>query len=453
MAKEKRMTRDGRYVLRPGEYERTKKRGFEYKYRDEFGHQHTLGAMTLQELREKEKSISRDKTDGIRTSTLRSTVNDFYKVWKHNSRGLKDNTYSNYCWMYDTFVSQTIGKTAVKDLKESDVTEFYNDLMDKGIAVNTLDSIQTILHQVVEVAFRDDAVRRNVTDHALKKIKQQNPREKKKALTPEELTRFREVIKGSPWYPVFEIMSWTGMRVGEVTGLTWDDIDYENNIIHINKTLTYYKDNDSGTMVRAINSTKTPASFRDLPMNAHIIEALAYQKEHCPKCTEVVDGVSDFIFGTRFHGCQHQGTLNKAIRRISKEANGRKDADILLPYFSCHTLRRTYATNLARAGVSIPVTMALMGHTDYATTVSVYTDVQRDMKAAGDEKLRAWMSGQNIGVGSEHDEYEDLRMMAGKYTELTEKQIALESAGLRRPIPREQLDNFGVFILSEQSEQ
>ena len=67
VAQEKRKTRDGRYVLRPGEYERTKKKGFEFKYRDEYGHQHTIGAMTIQELREKERIIRRDKDDGIST--------------------------------------------------------------------------------------------------------------------------------------------------------------------------------------------------------------------------------------------------------------------------------------------------------------------------------------------------------------------------------------------------
>lgn len=451
MAKEKRMTRDGRYVLRPGEYERTKKKGFEFKYRDEFGHQHTLGALTLQELREREKSITKDKIDGIRTSTQRTTVNDFYSLWKHSSRGLKSNTYSNYTWMYDTFVSQTIGKIAVKDLRESDVTAFYNDLLDKGIAVNTLDSIQTILHQVVDTAFRDDAVRRNVTDNALKKIKSQNPREKKKALTPEELTRFREVIKGTVWFPVFTVMSWTGMRCGEICGLMWDDIDHEQRVIHVRRTLVYYKDSETGRMRKTLNTTKTPASFRDLPLNAHIVQALQYQREHCPACTERVDGVGGFIFGTRFHDTQHQGTLNRAIRRIVKEANGQKGAAVLIPYFSCHTLRRTYATNLARAGVSIPVTMALMGHTDYETTVSVYTDVQKDMKAAGDAQLRAWLAGDLVADKPEQkQELAELRTMATDSVTIAEQQKQMEEAGLRRPLTKEHLDAFGAFLPSEQ---
>lgn len=56
--------------------------------------------------------------------------------------------------------------------------------------------------------------------------------------------------------------------------------------------------------------------------------------------------------------------------------------------------------------------MSLMGHTDCETTVSDYTDVQADMKAKGDAQLQAWLMGQNVGTGSEHDEYEELRKMA-----------------------------------------
>ena len=425
MAKETRKTKDGRYVLRTGEYERTKKKGFEYKYRDEFGHQHTIGAMTLKELREKEKAVTKDKADGISTSRQRQTLNDFYVLWKHQKRGLKANTFSNYTWMYDTFVSQTLGRMKVMDIRESDVVEFYNTLYDKGLAVTTLDNVQTVLHQVFQLAVRDDAVRRNVTDNALKELKKSNPREKKKALTPDELRRFREVIAGTVWYPVFTTMSWTGMRVGEAAGLTWDDIDYDAGVIHIQRTLVYYKDQTTGKMERRLNTTKTPASFRDVPLNRHIIEALDYQRQNCPPCMANVDGVSGFIFSTRFKDTQSQQTLNRALKRIIKEANSEKDAPVLLPEFSCHTLRRTHATNLARAGVNQAVTMALLGHTDLATTISVYTDVQKDMAAQGDEQLRAWLNGQSVAKNSyERDEFDELRHMADEA--VSTKKTAME---------------------------
>lgn len=447
MAKETRKTRDGRYVLRAGEYERKNKKGFDFKYRDAFGHQHTIGALTLQELREKEKAITRDKIDGISVGKQRQTVNDFYYLWKHQKRGLKANTFSNYIWMYDTFVSQTLGKRKIMDVKESDITEFYNDMYDRGYAVSTIDAVQTVLHQVFQLAVRDDAIRRNVTEHALKEMKQQNPRKKKKALTPEELTRFREVIADTVWYPVFTVMSWTGMRVGEVAGLKWDDIDLEENVIHIRRTLVYYKDETTGKMERRLNTTKTPASFRDLPLNQQIIDALKYQKEKCKPCTATVSGETGFVFSTRFYETQSQQTLNRALHRIVKDANDAKDAPVLIPYFSCHTLRRTHATNLARAGVNQAVTMYLMGHNDISTTIEIYTDVQKDMAAKGDSQLRAWLNGQNV-MDTQHEEFEELRHMAQEA--VVARKVEEQIAAINEAEGASDADVTVTFQLSEQ---
>lgn len=448
MAKETRKTKDGRYVLRPGEYERKEKKGFDYVWRDKYGHQHKIGALTLQELRQREREIQRDELDGLHTSRQRNTLNDFYDLWKTQKRGLKQNTYSNYVWMYETFVSQTLGKKRIMDIKESDVVAFYNDLYDKGIAVNTLDNIQTVLHQVFHVAVKDDAIRRNVSDGALRELKSANPREKKKALTPEELERFREVIADSVWYPVFTVMSWTGMRVGEVAGLTWDDIDYKSGIIHVQRTLVYYKDQESGKMERRLNTTKTPASFRELPLNEHIIKALQYQKEKCLPCTAEIDGVSGFVFSTRFKDTQSQQTLNRAIKRIVHDANSEKDAAVLLPDFSCHTLRHTYATNLARAGVNQAITMYLMGHTDISTTVEVYTDVQKDMAARGDEQLRAWLSGKSTAeTDSQRHEYDELRNMASEIIRVANvAREELQETGVVKAHHVEQMAKLGITM-------
>lgn len=388
----KRKTKDG-HVLRPNEYERKGKRGFEFKYRDEYGHQHTLGALTLQELREKERAIQRDISDGINIAKQQTTLNDFYKLWKSQKRGLKPNTFANYIYMYEKFIANTIGNIRIAELKQSDIIGLYINLYDKGIQVNTIDSLQTVLHQVIDKALHNDAVRRNVSDGALKELKQAHPREKKKALTIEEQKRFQSVIRETEWFPIFTIMIYTGMRVGEITGLTWDDIDEAERIIHVRRTLVYYKDQTTGRMERRINNGKTPAAFRDLPMNDAIRDALQYQKEHGTKCHTIVDGIDGFIFATRFGDAHGQHTLNKALKRIVKNANDEKDAPIALPYITCHTLRRTYATNLVRAGLNIAVVMYLMGHSDTETTITIYTDVQKDMATAGDEKLQEWLSG------------------------------------------------------------
>ena len=159
-----RKTSDGRYVLKTGEYERKgKQKGFMFKWRDAYGVQCSVSALTLAELREKEKEVKIGKLEGKVASQQRKTVNDFYNIWYNAKRRtkIKPNVLSNYVYMYDRFVAKSfIGRKEIKNLKKSDVVRFYGDLIEKkGLAVSTVDNgVHTVLHQVIQVAVDDDGV-------------------------------------------------------------------------------------------------------------------------------------------------------------------------------------------------------------------------------------------------------------------------------------------------------
>ena len=102
-------------------------------------------------------------------------------------------------------------------------------------------------------------------------------------------------------------------------------------------------------------------------------------------CQQSVDMYTDFIFVNRFGHVQHQGTLNKAIKRIVRDCNyevleKNPDAKVLLPPFSCHTLRHTFTTRLCEAGVNVKVIQDTLGHADISTTLNIYADVTKDAK-------------------------------------------------------------------------
>ena len=120
----------------------------------------------------------------------------------------------------------------------------------------------------------------------------------------------------------------------------------------------------------------------DYVRNAFELEK-QYQTEAGVESTAVVDGYQGFIFVNRFGNVQHQGTLNKAIYRIIRDCNAKQvesGKELLLPHFSCHSLRHTFATRMCEKGVNIKVIQDVMGHTDIATTMNIYTDATRDMK-------------------------------------------------------------------------
>lgn len=101
-------------------------------------------------------------------------------------------------------------------------------------------------------------------------------------------------------------------------------------------------------------------------------------------CKSVIDGYTDFIFVNRFGTVQHQGTLNKALRRIIRDCNDaqllKEKNPVLLPSFSCHSLRHTFTTRLVEAGVNLKVEQDTLGHKDFSTTMDIYTDVTRELK-------------------------------------------------------------------------
>lgn len=408
----KRKDNKGR-VLKEGEQQRPNGT-YAFRWRDRRGHRHAVYAKTLAELREQETNVLRDTLDGIKPEYRKITINDLFEMWKRDKRGLKDNTFQNYCYMYNQFVSPDFGKTRVLDLKRSDVRAFYNLLTDeRHLKTSTVDSIHTVLHQVLDFGVQDDYLRYNPSDNALKELKKAHNAdgEKRKALTRGEQDLFEEFLSNSEeyrhWKPLFTVMMWTGLRVGELTGLRWEDINLDKGTITVDHTLVYYTRRSDGrsTSGFAINTPKTQAGKRIIPMVPKVREAFQEernrQNSYDLHCTTSIDGFGDFVFINRFGGVQHQGTLNKALRRIIRDCNyavmdkwekngGKGDVPLTLPRFSCHTLRHTFTTRMCEAGVNLKAIQDILGHADVKTTLDIYTDATDELKARAIEDLAAF---------------------------------------------------------------
>ena len=394
-----------RVVLRSGEVQRANG-SYQYSWMDGSVKRRYVHAKTLEELRIKEEQIAKDKSDGIKTEARYTTLKEMFDLWKTLKRGLKDNTFQNYVYLYDTFTRYVIGDKLVTKLKKSDVKTYYIYLADeRGLKASTIDGVHTVLHQVLDMAVDDNYIRNNPSDRVLKELKQSYfaKTEKRMALTRAEQDLFLDFLKNSRiyshWYSVFAVMLGTGLRVGELTGLRWCDIDLENGVIDVNHTLIYYShrsaDSKQGCYFN-INTPKTAASNRQVPMLDFVKEAFIKEKEVQElldiKCEAVVDGYTDFIFINRFGNVQHQGTLNKAIRRIIRDCNDEQfqksdNPKVLLPHFSCHTLRHTFTTRMCEAGVNVKVIQDTLGHTDVSTTLNIYTDVTKELKRVEFEGL------------------------------------------------------------------
>ena len=393
------------YFIIRGEYQRTNGT-YAYRWTDGKGKRHEVYARDLDDLRAKEKEIDADTNEGLKVEARYVIINEMYDLWEQLKRGIKDNTFENYKYMYNTFVRPSFGKKRIQTLKKSDVKIFYNYLADQRcLQASTIDSIHTVLHQVLDMAVDDKYIRNNPSDKALKELKQSHAfkTEKRRALTIAEQELFLNYLRNnetySHWYPIFAVMLGTGMRVGEITGLRWCDIDIDNGVIDINHTLVYYchrHEVELNGCYFNINTPKTKASNRKIPMIESVKEAFLMEKANQEKtgikCSAVIDGYSDFIFVNRNGKTQHQGTLNKAIRRIIRDCNDEvllndENATVLLPHFSCHSLRHTFSTRMCEAGINVKVIQDTLGHQDISTTMNIYTDATKEMKKQEFESL------------------------------------------------------------------
>ena len=382
-------------LLRTGESERADGY-YTYRWTSRSGKRNSVTAGTLEELREKEDEIQRDVSDGIRADAKNVTLNTLYDLWKELKVNLKHNTFSNYCYMYDQFVADNIGMLPVTKLKRSDIKAFYNMLADtRGLKIATIDNIHTVIHQILQLAVEDNYIRRNISDNLLKELKSSHHYEDshRRALTLPEQELFMEFLSKENsqyyhWFPIFTVMLGTGMRVGEITGLRWNDIDLKSGIIDVNHTLVYYKHRDENGCYFDIHSPKTKAGVRQIPMTEEVKNAFLLEKRMQDlagiQSKVTIDGYHNFIFVNRFGNVQNQGTLNRALRRIIRDCNDeqllKKKNPVLLPNFSCHSLRHTFTTRLVEAGVNIKVIQNLCGHSRSDVTLDIYTTVTKELK-------------------------------------------------------------------------
>jgi integrase len=350
-------------------------------------------ATDLATLREKERELIKDQLDGLdRYAAGKASVNDTFDRYIATKYNLRDNTKSGYIYMYDRFVREDFGRHKLIDIKYSDILQFYYFLLnEKNLALATLDSIHCILHPTFQLAVRDDIIRKNPTDGVMAEIckKTGMHRNVRHALTVDQQRAFMDYMANHPvyvhWWPLFTVLLGTGCRIGECLGLRWKDLDFENRIITIDHALTYYKSAESDSCVFRISEPKTEAGIRTIPMLDVVKDAFSIlqdeEDENGPNM-QVIDGYTGFIFQNRFGEVPNPGSVNRAIKRIAASYNAeevlnakkeKRDA-LILPDFSCHHLRHTFATRLCEAESNLKVIQSVMGHKNIETTMDIYAE-------------------------------------------------------------------------------
>ena len=169
-------------VLKDGESYRNSDGLYMYRWTDKLKKRHYVYAPTLEALREKEEQIAHDLIKGIKVGENNVTVDDIYEMWKADKQGLKETTFGNYTYMYEHFVKGDFGSIKIQSVEKSDVRRLYNSFVNenstKHMSLYTLESLNTVLHQVFNVAKDDHYIYSNPTEGVLTEVRKTHNFEK-----------------------------------------------------------------------------------------------------------------------------------------------------------------------------------------------------------------------------------------------------------------------------------
>lgn len=333
----------------------------------------TVSSMDLEKLKKKINDLKYLNDRHMVAEPSKYTVADWVGFWLETyKKGLvKPTTYDMYYGAYVRYIKPIIGHYKLDALSPINVQKFVNDLGEKslhkdgGLSESSIKKILITLSQAFDKAITLNMIFKNPCEdiHIPKKEKR-----KATAFTKEEQQVFLSFCTGKNSYENLFIFAFnTGMRLGELMALTWDDI--HDNAVTISKNLTVVNNYDPAIKTKTktlINSTKTEHSNRIIPLSKEAANVIKRQMENN-------ENNSPFVFysaaGTPLIKRNIYRTFNNILKR----------ADIKSPV-TIHSMRHSFATRLLEKGADIKTVSNLLGHKSIKITLDIYSHVSPDLK-------------------------------------------------------------------------
>jgi integrase len=342
------------------------------------GKRYSVYGKTQKEIVSKELEIRKQVEAGCYKENKNITLDEYFEEWLNGKRStVKGNTLKTYSCYYRKHISPHIGKRKVKQIERREVINLQR-LISTNLSANTCNMVIKALTTVLNDAVRDEIILRNPAE-SVKTLKTINMASETyhRALTEEEQVAFMREMQGDYYYELVALLICSGMRVGEASALTWNDIDYRNNVIRINKTLTY---NEQGELVVG-NTPKSEAGKREIPLTESMKEILTRQRQ---KMQGIIPMGNSNVFQSVYGGLIHNQAINRAItntlERLEKQGTH-------IEHFTAHALRDTFATRYIEQGGQPQTLKTILGHNSLAMTMDLYAHVLPTTKQKEMENL------------------------------------------------------------------
>lgn len=277
---------------------------------------------------------------------------DYIKTTKRTT------TYQRYKSLFTHYIKSAIGKIPITDLKRSDIRSLFLKMNKQNLSRSSIASAKNVISGVLEYAIDEEILKTNISKGVLRRLglDSHEGREPARGMTPQEVELFLSTCQklARPWHPFFLTAFRTGMRLGELLGLEWGDVDFNGRFIQVQRAFR------SGRLT----STKTGRSRR-VDMSDQLYQELKglliRRKEEALKA-----GANEpiaIIFHTNGAHTSQNSVRNVWKRLLSKA--GLSDRRI-------HDIRHTYASTLLTTGASPVYVKEQLGHSSIQMTVDIY---------------------------------------------------------------------------------
>ena len=320
------------------------------------------------------------------------TVDCWYQHWISNYKEgiVSNNTTKNYKNRYQVSIKKEIGNMKLSDVKQIHCQRILNDMFDIGqYSYGTIELTQITLHAIFKGAIENGYLYRNPADGL--KLKRRNAdEEERRVLTREEQRIFKEYAKNTLYYNAYCLVLETGLRVGEIGGLKWDDIDFDKKCLYVKRTILQEK----GGFY--FGKPKSRLSKRKVPLTNEAISILQAQKSLQNKLRiKSKDWHSEWdglVFTTINGNPVGSSTFRTMMIRIVKNINfdrqcSNPDSYEEFEHIYMHSLRHTFATRCIENGVNPKALQKMLGHSTLSITMDLYVHVTDEQNFLEIEKM------------------------------------------------------------------
>jgi integrase len=391
---------------------------WEAKITLEDGRRKSIYGKTRKEVQEKLKIALREQQQGTLVTTPQQKLEQFLHSWLEDTQkhSVRPRTYERYEEIVRLHIIPELGHHYVQKLTAQQVEAFYARKMREGYKPVTVASFHNVLHKALTTAVRWNLVSRNVCDLVAP------PRGEEFEIQPLNLEQIRKllaaaVVRGYPIEGLLTLALATGMRRGELLGLKWQDIDFATSTLHVRRIMTRVpsklKTEESKGYVEA--NTKTKKSRRSILIAPFALTALQRHREAQEEVKKKAGRLwqeHDLVFCTSVGTPLNPDRVRVPFKELLKEAG--------LPDIRFHDLRHSAATLLLAMGIHPKITQEMLGHSNIAMTMDVYSHVLPGMQQEAIDRLNEVMEKQknvpDIGDEAQIRQMSDQELL-GRYTQ------------------------------------